>query len=268
MESAAATISPNADEATELRHRALVLDHRAEQLAEQAKDTRAEAAKLRAQAERIECPETAVKVTVRARDRVRDDGLLAAAAVAVEDLKPGFEATDLAVALGIADRARAGRLVRALHDLGKVTRQGEGWAVVDPDEGRVRDFVVEAGTFTMADAMAALPDLSELDVSYYLRNLSDRGALAAAGGGFTYVEPDGRTGSRPRRRPPEQDPPAYTDVPRRGTPVRLEDHGQRGKAGAQPGQRHRMKLRDQRRQAMDDARAKRAEKQRAKSKGK
>lgn len=260
LEAADAPRAPE-DPADELRRQAVLLDHEAAQLVERAKEVRAEAAKLRARADRMDDPSKGARIVRRSRDAARSDGLLAAAAVAVEDLPRGFTATDLAVALEIADKARATRLLLALSEMGKIMRaDDDGWCVLDPDEVRVRDYITSAGAFTFADAMEALGDFGELYLSTYLSDFKRRGLLVGDGGSYEYVEPGVDRSPRPRRRPPEQDPPAYTEAPRRGEPVYAPNHGERGKKMAGAG-KHRQKLRDQRREAMNEARRERAESQ-------
>jgi hypothetical protein len=251
------------DQADELRADAEDLATQAARLFEQATEKRAEAFRLDAKADRLDDPSKSARITQTALGRARADGLLARAGVAVEDLPSIFEAGDLAAALNI-DAQRATRLLLALAELEKVARTEGGWTLFDPDEARVRDFIVQAGTFTFADAMAAL-ELPEMDVSAYLADFKARGFVENGGAQYRYVKPSGRTPAREDRRPPEQDPPAFSEAPARGFPIRVVHHGKRG-AQMSGGARHRMKLRDQRREAMDAAREARAEAQRQKAK--
>lgn len=242
--------------------RAMELESQADAHSALARAERIEAARLRSRAERITDPAKRVEIRKRsALERVRADGLLAAAAVEVEELPRGFKAADLARQLGIRDESRAARLLLALEELGKVERVEGGWAIVSGDEARVREYAQEARQFTIGDAIRAL-GLGELELSDYLHRMAERGTLdALGGGGFVFVETGPHSEPRVDRRPPEKDPPAYLDAPKRGEAVRIVDHGKRATATA----RHREKLRDQRHAAMQDARAARSEKDRAKS---
>lgn len=260
---AVASAAPLATESDELRDRAMVLEQEATRLRAQADATRREALQLRAKADRLDDPERGVRAPTPARTRVRRDGLMAAAGVAVESLPAIFASRDLAAALGIADVQRADRLLAALADFGKVERTGDGWRSVDPDEAAVRDFVAaqEAG-FTFGDVMAAV-SLPESDVSAYMARFRERGLVQnVGGGGFVYLPAPGDSSPRPRRKPPEKDPPAYTDAPAgRGEPVRIVDHGKRATATS----RHREKLRDKRHDEIMSAREEAAERARAKA---
>lgn len=251
-------------EAEAARQQADELDREADLLAEVVRSRRAEAAKLRARADRLEDPSLGamVKRPVSPLQRVRNDGLLAAAGLAVEDLLAGFEARDLAVALGIADEARASRLLLGLEELDKVTRLAEGWQAIDPEEIRVRDWVVARGDFMETEACAAL-DLDAIALTYYLDRFRERGMLMHDGGRYTYREPrrDRSFDTRPRRRPPEKEPPAGTLSKATGEPVRIVDHGKRANATS----RHREKLRDKRYAEMQQAREGAAEAQRGKA---
>jgi hypothetical protein len=192
--------------------------------------------------------------------------LLAAAGVACEDLPDGFTPKDLAGALGIRDEPRALKLLLALAELGKVTKLAEGWMVYDAEEARVRDYITEHRAFTIADVIESCA-MSEMDASYYLAHFRDVGIIEGEAGRYAYVEPERRKVARIKRRPPEKEPPAGADAPRRGQALYLPDHGKRGKL-AQRGGRHQMKQRDARRNAQDDAKRERAEKQSRKAKGK
>lgn len=250
-----------ATESDALRDRAELLDQQAVLLRAQADAARRDAALLRAKADRLDDPERGVKAPARASVRVRRDGLMAAAGVAVESLPAIFSVRDLAAALGIADVGRATRLLAALAEFGKVERTGDDWRMVDPDEAAVRDFVTSQDRFTFADVMEAVA-LPESDVSGYMARFAERGLVENIGGGhFVYVPTPAHSEPRPRRRPPEKDPPAGADAPAgRGTPVRIVDHGKRATATS----RHREKLRDQRHAAMEAAREEQAERRRAK----
>jgi hypothetical protein len=252
---------PRAIEDRELREQAAELGLEAEQLMVLAAAKRQEAAKLVARADRLRDPSQGVAPAKAptALERARGDGLLAAAALAVEDLHDGFEASDLAYMLDIPkETQRAAVLLVALEALGKVRRQGEGWAHHDPEERRVRDFVVSAQEFT-ADDMSFVLDMPTLDVAYYLERFKARGIVSNGGAVYRYVEPPADAPrSRPRRRPPELDPPAGLDAPKRGEPVRIVDHGQAAAAGG----KHRMNLKQKAWERQQTAREERAAEQR------
>jgi hypothetical protein len=256
MEDLATATVPPRTESDLLRERAEELDMEAGQLADLAKLRRGEAATLRARADRMDDPERGVKV-VTARKRVRRDGLMAAAGVAVESLSSGFSARDLAAALGIADVGRATRLLSALADFGKVVPLGEGWLAVDPDETAVRDYARERGEFTLGGLIVDA-ELTEADATAYVHRLLERGVIEGEAGHYRYVQTPGDSSPRPRRRPPEKDPPAGTEAPKRGEAVRIVDHGKRATATA----RHREKLRDQRHARMQEAREQSAQRRR------
>jgi DNA-binding transcriptional ArsR family regulator len=253
-------------EVSRLTQEADALEQEAAQLEVAAKARRGEAAKARARADRLAGAVASVQVRRQptALDRVRDDGLLAAAGLASEDMPAGFTARDLAAALGIADVARAGRLLAALVELEKVTRHGDdGYLCVDEDERAVRDYVVATREFAIGDAIVAL-GLTEEAMSFYLARLGERGLVEGAGGFYRYVEaPNDAPRERPRRRPPELDPPAGTDAPKRGEPVRIVDHGQGAKAGG----KHKMNLKQKAWERQERAREERAEEQRRKARG-
>lgn len=249
------------DRAAELDAEASEHDATAAQHVALATATRTQAATLRARADRLDDPSKGVKPAPSAIRRVRGDGLMAAAGVAVESLSSGFSARDLAAAVGIADVARATRLLAALEEFGKVSRYGDGWMANDPDETRVRDFAVESESFTLGDVIVALA-LSELDASFYVNRLRDKGMIEGTAGHYTVVPVPPNSDPRPRRTPPEKTPPAYTEAPKRGEAVRIVDHGKRATATS----RHREKLRDQRHAAMQEAREQAAERARAKEK--
>jgi hypothetical protein len=251
------------DQVSALIAEADALEQEAEQLAVAARAKRAEAAKTRARAERMASFQSVHVRQPSAFERVRDDGLLAAAGLAAEDLPAGFTPRDLAAALGIADVTRASRLAAALVELEKLVRHGDGFMATDPDEITVRDYIVSKREFSVGDAIQDL-GLPEMALSFYLSRWEERGMVEGAGGFFRYVEaPNDAPRSRPRRRPPELDPPAGLDAPRRGEPVRIVDHGQAAAAGG----KHRMKLRQAAWQRQQDAVAARASEQRRKAKG-
>jgi hypothetical protein len=260
------------DLAERLRQQADALDAEAAdllaestRLASEARSRHKQAAVLRARADREDDPSLGVsKRSQTALDRVRGDGLLAAAGVAVEDFAGVFEARDLARVIGIADIARATRLLLALAQLEKVVKLDDGWTLYDPDDGRVRDYIVATQTFTLFEAMEAL-SMDQVDATYHLDRFRRRGVIEADGADYRYLDtPRERQSQRDRsRRPPERTPPAYTDVPKRGEPVRIVDHGKRAQATT----RHREKLRDQRHAAMEEAKRERSERDKAKARG-
>lgn len=245
-------------EAEALRDEAEQLEEEAALLAERVRAMRVEAGKLRARAERCDNPALEVRITHTAMDRVRGDGLLAAAGVAVEDLQAGFTASDLAGALGIRDEARAMRLLLAVAELGHAARLPTGgWVCLSDDEQIVREFVIEAGVFTAADVI----DLgyTQDETARFIEAFRSRGIIEGEGGHYSYVEPDGPTPARERRRPPELDPPAGTERRAKGEAVHVVNHGQRGKQ-MQGGNRRHVIRRDQNRErAIQERERKQAE---------
>lgn len=248
-------------EADRLRAQAAQLDDEAALLMEAAKGKRQEAATLRARAERHDEPERAVKVTHTALSRVRKDGLLAAAGVACESLAPGFTASDLAGALGIRDEARAMRLLLAVAELGHVIRlPAGGWACESEAEMHVRDYVIEAGEFTLADVIAL--GYTEDEAAGHVESLRARGIIDGQAGHYTYVDVIGTSPARERRRPPEKEPPAGTESRAQGKAVRVVNHGKRGQQ-MQGGNRRHVIRRDQNRERMEAAREAKAAARRA-----
>jgi hypothetical protein len=238
-----------------LREQAAQLEDEAAALAELVQARRREAAVLRARAERLERPEHAItpaaKITALAR--VRGDGLLAAAGVAVERLPAGFTAKDVAGALGIRDEARAMRLLLAVAELGHAAKLASGgWACVSEDEAHVRDYVMEAGIFTLADVVAL--GFTESEAAEHVERLRARGVIEGEAGHYTYVDVEGDSPPREDRRPPEKEPPAYMDAPRRGEAVRVVNHGKRGSAMSGSA-RAKAKRRDQARERAVETRA-------------
>src|SRR3954469_8012683 len=92
------------------------LEQRAEEEMVLVRQCRAEAARLRARADRIN-NDNGVNLVRRAEP---DDPLLAAAALAVEDIPGRFTSTELAKALVISNATRALRLLVRLRDMGHV----------------------------------------------------------------------------------------------------------------------------------------------------
>lgn len=85
--------------------------------------------------------------------------------------------------------------------------------------------------------------------------------------GFIYViSPVERaTVNRRKRRPPEMDPPAGQDAPRRGEPVRLVSEKERRRSGSKPGEGKRVRDRDREFKRQQTAREARSAKDKAKS---
>lgn len=243
-------------EAEGLRETAARMMDEAAELRARAKELVGEAGRLRSRADRLEKPEHAIRVTHTALDRARGDNLLAAAGVAVEDLAPGFTAADLAGALGIRDEARAMRLLLAVAEFGQVHRlPSGGWAVASPAEQHIRDFIMEAGTFAMADVIGL--GYTELEAARIIGEFRERGIVEGRAGEYAYVEVEGESPPREDRRPPELDPPAGTERRATGTPERIVNHGQRGKQ-MQGGNRRHVIRKDQNRERAIAARERKA----------
>lgn len=256
-------------EADGLRGKATQLDADAAELIEQAKAMRVEAARLRARADRLDEPERGIRVRRTALARARDDGMLAAAGVACEELAAPFTVADLAAALEIRDEARAMRLMLALSEIGHVERLsgGGGWMIHDPVMRDVRDYVTGAGgAFTFGDVMAAMGGTHpELDVSDALAELVDRGIIEGEGGSYAYVQTPPHSAPREDRRPPELEPPAGTERRARGEAVRVVNHGKRGQQ-MQGGNRRHVIRKDQNRERAEQQRlAKEAARQAARA---
>lgn len=267
----------NLDELTEeqLEERAFELQREAEQHRAVANGMFGEAAKCRARAERMrrEEAEAAERRAKRGRKKPTllydpNDSLIAAAALATEDLAAGFDAGDLAAALHIG-RERAFKLLLAVEAKGFVARSDDKWRSVDPDETRVRDKARELGTFT-AEQLADAVEMTVTELSYYMDWLRDERMVVGAGPMYEYRKPgpeltitkvnDGRYTL------PEKKPPAGTEIlSPRGAPIYTQNHAARGRAGQNPQQRHKMHQRDERRKKMEKAREEAAEKQRAKA---
>lgn len=264
----------------QLEERAYELEQEAEQHRLLARSLIGECARLRSRAERMR-QEEAKAAELRAKKGKRkqpalpwdpNDPLIAAASLATEDLDAGFTAADLAEVLRIGVD-RAGKLLLALQADELVARMGENgkWRAVDPEVPRVRDAARGLGTFT-DEQLAEAAGMTVLKVVYYRELLHAEEIIVGAGPMYEYRKAgpervitkvnDGRY------RLPEHDPPAGVDAPKRGEPVLAQNHGERGRAGQNPQQRHKMHLRDSRRRAMETAKAERAEKQRAKAQAK
>lgn len=256
------------DDIPEDEHPALLLARahelatEAEQLAAQAKERRMEAARLRAKAERLR---DGAHLAPKRTKPEPIDPLTAAAGLAVEELRGTWQLEELAGELELRDMKRVAKIVSALQTMDVVVRVEGGWRTVDPEEARVRDGLRELGTCSR-DQLAEHLGVPPAALTYYMELGQERGWLDVAHDGhLMYLKPGPEriVTRRPHRRPPEQDPPAYLDAVKRGEPVRVVHHGKRGGAMSNPGQRHLLKLRDQRREAMENAKAARAEKQRA-----
>lgn len=182
------------------------LEEQAEQEMVHVRNLRAEAAKLRSRAERINKGQL---VTVNTRRADRDDPLLAAAGLAVEDLRATWTTEDLAKMLAIRDHGRTARLVRSLRDLGVVEAASETgrWRSVDPQEARVRDGVIELDSFTR-DELAEHLGVPPESLTWYLSQLRGKGIISGGDRERMQYEPTGseRVQTRRFRRPaPERE---------------------------------------------------------------
>lgn len=269
-------VDVNALTEEQLEERATQLEQEAEQHRILARSLFMECAKLRARAERMrrEEQEAAEKRAKKGRAKKNElpydpqDPLIAAAVLAVEDLGAGFDAGDLAGKLRIG-RERALKLLLAVVAKGFCARQGEGkWRSVDPNEPRVRDAARELGRFTVEQLGEAV-HMEPTELTYYIDWMREENMISGAGPMYEYVKigpellvtkvNDGRY------RLPEKQPPAGTEIlSPRGQPLYTPNHGDRGRRMSQPGQKHKMKLRDQRREDMKKAREESAEKAKAK----
>jgi hypothetical protein len=196
--------------------RAHELVNEADELQEQAKLKRAEAAKLRARAERLRDGDH-----LRPKKPEPMDPLLAAAALAIEELDGYWTPGDLDEALELHDKARAVRLVYALRDMGVVVKVEDKWRTVDPDEARVRDALRELGTCS-PQQLAEKLEMAPVTLDYYLEYGAERGWCDISSDGhlmFLNAGPERIITRRPRRRPPENDPPAFTEAPSRGQSI-------------------------------------------------
>lgn len=263
--SAAVSQIPDDQHPALLLARAHELEQEARELAEQAQAKRQEAARCKAKAERLRDGEHLRPVRRRAE---KPDPLQSAAALASEDLEGYWTVEDLMAALELRDRRRGVKLVAGLIAMGLVVKVEDRYRTVDPDESRVRDTLRRLGTCSRRELGDEL-EMPAVTLDYYVELGVARGwcSLDEADDHLMYVRPGPERiiTQYPKRRPPEQEPPAGLDAPRRGEPIRLEDHAKRGKAGSLPGQRHRLRLRDQRREAMEEARRARSERDKAKS---
>lgn len=258
------TVVPLDDHPAELMARAQELYAESEALYEQCKAKRMEAGRLKARAERLADGEHLRRQRARA---VEPDPLLAAATLAAEDLDV-FEEQQLGDALSLRNKSRVHLICTQLAEGGAIARVQGGWRSIDPQESRVIEALRNLGTCSREELAAEL-ELAVESLTYYVEELGPAvGWCHVMDDGYLmYLKPEPQHVPRIKRRPPENDPPAGVDAPRRGEPVRLEDHAKRGKAGSRPGERHRLKMRDARREAMDKARAERSERDKAKGNG-
>lgn len=266
----------------ELEERAYTLEQEAEQHRILERSLRVECARLRSRAERMRAEEArqAEKTIKKGRRKPElpydpNDGLIAAAILATEDLGAAFGAGDLAQALHVG-QDRAVKLLLAIQDRGLVARMGElgqagKWRCVDPNQALVRDAARRLGRFTVEQLGEEL-HMTPAELTYYIEWMQDEGMIVGGGPMFEMRKLDPETTitkvNDGRYRLPEHDPPAGTDAPKRGEPVFTQNHGKRGQAGQNPQSRHQMHQRDARREAQDKARAERAEKARARSQSK
>jgi hypothetical protein len=232
-----------------------------------ARECEAKAAKLRAKAVRLENPELGVKVKRRVP---KNDSLLAAAGLAVEDIRGNFDSAKLAELLGIGT-ARARDILCELVAIGKIERVGNGYRCEDADAAAVRDAVIELGDFT-EESLAEHLGWPVAAVRWYVEDLCDRGILdfsedETADLAYKPTGPETVITSRPRHTPPEKLPPAGTDIrsPRGITQMISMSDAQRRNALSQPGVRLRVKNRERARERMQTARDTRAQQQRAKA---
>lgn len=223
------------DEAAGLEREADQLLAEVDRLKELAKDHRARAAALRHKANRILHPETGVTVK---RQTPKSDSLLAAAALAVEDMPGVFGEAAVASALKIGS-VRAKELLRALEAAGKISAVPErgGYRSVDPEAARVRDAVVELGEFS-DQSLAEHLGTTASAISWYLTDLRRRGIVDGPASAMFYV----RTGretvvTRRFRRTPAEQEVVDRDLVERGKAVEytgkpmVENGGNRRRAG-------------------------------------
>lgn len=259
----------------ELEEKAIELQREAEQYRTLSHALFGEAAKCRARAERArqrEQEEAALRKPGRkpkpkaALPYDPNDSLIAAAAVATEDLAPGFNAGDLADLLAIG-RSRAQKLLLALEAKKLVARLHDAtkWRSIDPNETRVRDGARELGRFTVKELGEHL-GMTVLELAFYIEWMQSEGMIVGGGPMFEFRKLDPELVitqlNDGRYRLPEKEPPAGTEIlSPRGEPVRIVDHGKR----ANTMNRHREKQRDKRHEEMQTARSARSERDKAKS---
>lgn len=239
------------------------LDNEAIVLMERAEENRSGAAALRGKADNLMDPLAYVEVTKTALDRAQHDPLFPRAAVLVEGMSGEYETSEVGVGLAIVDPNRVALLLRGLEELGKVRVTGAGlWRTVIIGEPEVRDYVLANRTGTVEEcAQAAAVPVTRAQMILD-RFYTSEVIVWDRSGRWQYVEPTGKTGARARRRPPENDPPAYTDARATGEAVRIVDHGKR----AVPGAAHKAKIADKRWNEMQQANAAAAEAARQRNK--
>jgi hypothetical protein len=232
---------------------------------EEAKRLVGEAAKLRSKADRL-----ADGAHLAPKRRFEPaDPMLSAAGLKVEEYGGRWDVDRLARDLQIRDRQRVVKIVHGLEELDVVERDEEDgfWRTLDPEEPRVRDALRELGVCSRQELAAHLKT-SVAALEHFIEIGAEKGWAHLMGDGDLMYQkpgPERVITRRPSRRPPEKDPPSYTEAPARGEAVRVVHHGKRGGAMSNPGQRHRIKQRDKRREAMEEAKTKRAEEQKAKA---
>lgn len=240
------------------------LDAQSIQLREAADKARFDAAKTRARAAR-EAGGTSVKARrYQATSQVMTDPLLPVAGVAVETMRGEFSTQDMAVRLRIADTNRVHLLLGALVEMGKINTAGHSrYRVPNSGPDRLRDYICEAKICTVEEAASAC-ELPEEEVDRIAGLFLSQGMVEwDPQGRITYVEPGTDSSARARRRPPEKDPPCFSDAVARGLPVRIVDHGKASKATT----RHQMNQRQKRWERQEQAKEARAEGQRRKAAG-
>lgn len=237
--------------------RAHELTREADELAEQARAKRAEAGRLQGKAERLKDGAHLAPVKKKIEP---PDPLLAAAALATEDLEGYWQLEALGELLDVRSPKRLTHIVNGLIEMNLVVKVEDKYRTVDPEESRVRDELRVMGTGSQVELAHRL-DMPRATLDYYLELGASRGwASIGADGHLMYLRPGPERiiTTRPRRRPPENDPPAFVDAPRRGEAIRVVNHGERGRKMMQPKAKHQIKQRDERRKRMETAKAERA----------
>lgn len=210
------------------------LEREADSMWAQVKERRGKAAALRFRARRI-LDEVDQVLPRRAS---APDPMLAAAGLAVEEFPGLFTPTELGVRLQIRDPARLTRILGSLAQLGHVRRIQDGrYRTVDPDEARVRDAVIELGSFTVAQLADKL-EVQPHYLTHYLDQLRDRQLLAETDGTLSYIKsgPERATTRRPNRPPPERTVAgAYAQAPdERGLVMEFTGKGTVPERGSEP----------------------------------
>jgi hypothetical protein len=210
------------------------LERKAEEEMLLVRQWRAEAARLRSRAERINHG-TGVTVT---RKPEKEDPLLAAAALAAENLPGKWTSAELGKALAITDSNRALRLCVKLRDLGHVEQVDGMFRSVDPEAARIRDAVIELGEFTR-EQLAQVVSLCPEALTWYLADLRARGIIAGGDLERMAYQPTGRENvvTRRFRRPTPEQEVGGTEKVERGEVVEftgkpmIESGGNRRRAG-------------------------------------